>query len=62
MEIKQNQNTGDGSIEFTENERKIISETGKLTFSRNDMGAFANVLMHTAVSLFAKVEDIKEKK
>ena len=60
MEINQDSETGDGFIKFSEEEIKVIKEKGRLTFTTDQMGEFANVLMHTAVSIFKKFEESKK--
>jgi len=61
MHIKQNRETGDGFIEFSKQEIKIINKKGKLTFTTQQMSDFSQTLMHMAVSIFKVCEDIKEK-
>ena len=61
MEINQYKETGDGFIKFSEDEIKIIKEKGRLTFTTAQMKEFANILMHTAVSIFKRSEEAEEK-
>ncbi len=61
MKIMQNKNTGDGVIKFTDQEAKIINDKKELSISVKEMGPFAKSLMHVAMLLFQKYDDVIEK-
>lgn len=62
MNITQNSDTADGTIEFTKEEIKILNKKGKLTFTAEEMREFSIILMNAAFLISRKCEEIKEKK
>ena len=60
MKITQNESTGDAWIKFSDQEIKTINQKKELTISVKEMGPFAKQLMHIAMLLYQKYDNVLE--